>query len=246
MRNTDKNDFGIFGINLRKLEAKDAEALSEMYRKVEITEKNYIEKLTDTENSFASSGGMFVINDLEKNKKLLSSDNNTVIGGERGGKLCGMICYNTDDRDYPFEDVTFFEDKLAYKETVSECRKKNTLMRGKEIIVLPDAEGPFTFLFFERLLEDALEAGIEYKTGEVYKVDGYEDESGYHECGMMNMPSYVTLLRTGGVPVGTSSQRIVEKEGVRYYITPYVFVWNIKEALEIVNNTLSKKKAGIR
>lgn len=229
------------GVSLRRLTVADAEALTALYRRVEIRGDTYRDKVSLSEASFQRHGGMFLVGDLPTNRVVLSDENNVVIGCEERGTLVGMIWYNFEDRAYPYGKIQYLDSGRAYKPIVTAESRAGRLLPGKEIIVLPEAPDGLTYLFFEMLLTEAGKAGFHYKSGEVYHLDGYEDETGFHACDLMNMPSYTTLLRTGGVPIGTAPPRTFCKDGVTFHVTPHVFLWDIPHATEAVHAWRVKK-----
>lgn len=219
-----ENDLPLF-----RLETRDAPALTKLYRQIEIRSDNYLEKMGDGENSFAHAGGMFEINDLKRNEEILSDLSNVVLGAFRDGELCAMIWYNLTGRDFPFDRIICFKGCQSYGSIIRREGKSGHLLEGKEIIVLPQAGRGLSRRFFRILLSQARENGIRYKTGEVYHVDGYRDQTGFHPCDLLNIRSYLTLQKSGGIPVGTLPQKKVEKEGIVYYITPHVLLWDLGE-----------------
>ncbi len=223
---------------IRRLTVRDAERLTDLYRRVEITRENYIRKASDPAVSFENCGGMFSVNDLETNRKILSCADDVVLGCESddGGDLCGMIWYNFRDRSYPFDRICYFEEAEPYRSVIERAVAANTIFPGKEIIVLPEAVRGLSRILFKTLLTQASEAGFRYKSGEVYHWDAYEDETGLYPCNLLNMPSYRTLLHTGGIPVGTAPRRTIRKDGLTFYVTPHVFLWNIDDAVKMMDS----------
>lgn len=232
-------------ISMRILSLRDVDALTALYRSVEISRANYKEMLDGEGALFSRRGGMFFIHNVVQNAELLSSADDVVLGAEQGGKLVGMVWYNFTDADYPYDEIEYFQDCEEQREKVKAFLKSGTLFAGKEIIVSPEAKGRLALRFFERMFADALDAGMKYMSGEVYRVNGFEDEEGLHSVDLLNMPSYMTLKGTGGIAIGTARQRRIEKEGMAYFITPQVFLWDIESSLKSIRERIARKAEAV-
>lgn len=227
-------------VTLRRLGLADAPRLDEMYRSCEIGTHNYREKLTPGEKSFENIGGMFLINSPERNRELLTGSG-VMIGGELDGKLSGMIWYDTADCAYPFDEIRYTDETASYRDTVTTLAAEHRVFPGKEVIVMPEAKGQMAYELFAALLSAGGEAGYTHMIGEVYCADGYEDGDGFFPCHMLNIPSFRTLQKTGGIHLGTLPQKIISKDPVRYYITPQVFLWNISESVSTIRQIITLK-----
>lgn len=230
----------------RRLNVSDAERMTQMYRSVEITRENYRDKFSDSADSFEKCGGMFLVNDFQKNVEILSSENEIIIGASDGEKITGMIWYELSCREYPYDDIRYFPGCERYRDIISEAVKNRTIFPGKEIIVMPGAGRGTACRLFLRLLYDAKNASMLYKCGEVYRVDGYEDEDGYHECDLLNIPSFKVLKKTGAYHIGTLPQRVIQKDSLKFYITPQFFLWDIEKSICTVEKiTESRRDASL-
>ena len=229
---------------LQRLGPTDAEELTELYLQVEINSENYREKLSPGPASFAERGGMFVINDLATNKRILSSDHDFVFGSFIEGHLVGMIWYDLNDHGYPIGDITYASGFESYRDLLRREQEAKTLLTGKEVIALPEAHGGLAYLLFENFLSATRSAGNRYMIGEVYHVDGYEDAEGYHPADLLNHPSSRVLERTGGIRIGIARQKIIDKGAYKAYITPQVVLWEMNSAVETVQNLIKIKSEG--
>jgi len=222
----------------RRMTIEDAQTLTNMYKSIEINKTNYKDKLSDSETFFGKHGGMFVINDYNKNAEVLSSKDDVIIGCEYDGKSCGMIWYNVKDTEYPYDKIAYTQEGLEYKKILDRALDAGKVFTGKEVIVLQGSRRGMAYKLFQIMLQKSYDAGMDYMNGEVYHVDGYEDDEGFHKVDILNMPSFITIKNTGAMYLGTAPQRKISKEGITYYITPHVFLWDLKETPNVIQNKI--------
>lgn len=227
---------------VRKLNKADAVRATELYAQIAVTKNNYIEKFTPTERCFSRQGGMFVINDLDKNKEVIDSENEVMLGGEYKGELCGLVWYSLTCNVSPYEELELSEENRHYLELIKTESAKGNLCPGREVIVVPPAKGgTMVYGLFNCMMTEYAERGIEYMTGECYRVVGYEDHEGYHECNVLNEASFKVLSNTGGIYIGDAPVRKIELDELTVHVIPLVFLWKPADAMKISKELLENK-----
>ena len=228
-------------IIIRPMIESDADAVAQLYKKISVTNRNYKKVLSDSDESFSHRGGMFLISSKEDILKILSDRGEKIIVGLYEGEVCGMLWYG------PFEETAFpelslFPDCSDLDKYIKDGAKSGSLAYAKEIISQPPkSAGVMAYALFYTMMTDFSSHSIKNAIGEVYRVDSYDDESGHTDCGLLNMPSYNLLIRSGGHHIGTSAVKNIAIDNFCVHITPQVMLWDTADSAEKIIGSLSTK-----
>lgn len=228
-------------IKIRKMQKNDADAVSQLYRSIAVTGENYKEVLSDSDKSFASHGGMFLISDKEKILNILADSTQKIIVGEYQDKVCGMLWYGKWDEN-AFPNLCIFPQCTEYGDLIKKTASSSQLAYAEEIISQPPkSAGIMAYALFYTMMSDFSAKGIKNAIGEVYRIDGYTDCEGNHKCDLLNMPSFNLLIRSGGKHIGTSAVKNIEIDNYCVHIKPQIMLWDTAESKNIILDILSLK-----
>lgn len=226
--------------NIMPLAEQDIKMAAQMYLKVAITEKNYLERLREGKNSFHNRGGMFLIQNQEILTKLLHSPEERLRLAWHNGRPGGLLWYG-DWYEEAFRGLEAFPESEHPDDILLRLGEQGRLGYVKEIIVTESAPGGATaWQLLLEMMESFCCMGKTHAVAEVYRVKEYEDGQGRHRCDMLNMPSFSTLRQSGGVHIGQTPARQIEMKGFRVVIRPQVFLWDTAKSVEILRSLLHR------
>lgn len=228
-------------IIIRPAEADEAPSIAGIYRHIAVTEKNYVTSLNPGEKSFEKCGGMFEISSEDEIKLRINDENEQLSVGLYKEEVTSMLWYGM-WQEGVFEDlIPYDKEKKAY-ELFRQTAEKGKLGYSKEIISLwITPEKIMSLALFYDMMKDYVQKGITHTVGEVYLINGYEDDTGYHESNLLNKASYNFLVSTSGRCIGTTPEKKVYLNGFSVYKTPNIFIWDTEKSLKIIENLLNEK-----
>ncbi len=226
---------------IRPAVADEASSIAGIYKHIAVTKENYISSLNRGKKSFEKCGGMFEISYEDEIKLRINDENEQLSVGLYKNKITSMLWYGLWQEGI-FEDLTVFKGMEKYGELFKDVAKKGKLGYSKEIISLwiKPAKIMSLALFYD-MMKKYSENGIKYTVGEVYLINGYEDDTGYHESNLLNKASYNFLVSTGGIHIGTTPRKKVYLKGFSVYKTPNVFIWDTEKSFKIIEKNLKEK-----
>lgn len=227
---------------IRPAVADDASSIADIYKHIAVTKENYITSLNRGQKSFEKCGGMFEISNEDEIRLRINDENERLSVGLYKDRITSMLWYGLWQKGV-FEDLTVFDGKEKYGELFKAAAEKGVLGYSKEIISLwiTPAKIMSLALFYD-MMQDYSENGIKYTVGEVYLINGYEDNTGYRESNLLNKASYNFLVSTGGKHIGTTPRKKVSLEGFSVYKTPNIFIWDTEKSLIKIENILKRKE----
>ena len=232
-------------ILVRPAAVDEASLIADIYKHIAVTKDNYVSSLSHGEKSFENCGGMFEISNEEEIRQRINDKNEQLSVGLYKEKITSMLWYGLWQKGV-FEDLTVLDGEESYYEIFRDAAERGKLGYSKEIISLWIApEKTMSFALFYDMMKDYAERGIKYTVGEVYLINGYEDDAGYHESNLINKASYNFLVSTGGRHIGVTPQKKVCLKGFSVYKTPNIFIWDTEKSFKTIENILKKKGWGI-
>ena len=234
-------DCGSQRVTVRTAVISDVDRLADLYRAVQITAKQCHEALNAADGSFQQRGGMFEISSAAAIEQLVRDPAETVLVGESGGSVCGLLWYGMAKAD-TFADLQPLPERQAEAEAMAHVRANGACGYAKEIIsVGEDTPREMPFALFYAMMSDYVHNGVAQTVGEVYSIDRYETQGSIYVSGLINLASYRFLLKCGGIELGATGQKQVKLEQYAIWKTPHIFLWNTIDARNIIRQELTER-----
>lgn len=233
---------GIDEIYIREADIGDIPQIVSLYNQVAITRDNYLVKLNEGEASFANTGGMFIINNEETLKRILSLESEKLLIGLLNGEICGFIWLTVKGDSSEYDNISYYPLMDSYREILESENRENIISPCGEIVAIgPSIKGVLSFIFFNSVMKYLDEIGFPYHMGEVYQVLSYDDENGHKDVNLLNEKSYYLLQKSGGVIIGEAESKRIEMDGFTVNIRPKVAFFDTKKCSEITRCHLEEK-----
>lgn len=229
-------------ITIRFAVPADAARLAQLYRAVQITAESCHERLNAKDGLFARYGGMFEISRAADLERILNDRAETVLVGETGGEICGLLWFGMARPD-TFADLIPLPERRSEAALMAQVRASGACGYAKEIIsVGADTPHEMPYALFYVMMHEYIKKGVALTVGEVYAIEQYQTGGQTFDSGLLNLASYRFLLQCGGMELGCTAQKQVDLDRYSVWKTPHILLWHTQQAAAAIRQELTNRK----
>jgi hypothetical protein len=216
----------------RAADVNDVSELADMYGKVAVTTDNYLKKFDyDCQDNFEKTGGIFAPLSEDAIHAELSKSIFTVITSD-SGEISAMLWFS--HTNPAFAGKGYENDRLH----IFAC----------DIIVRPGSVKGLSRLMYYAGFSHLYECGFRYSLGEVYRILGYTDQNGAHDCDLTNFRSFNSIMKTGARHIGQNPVHNIPllnsgtDADVSAAVLPLIVRFDYDTVLPILENTVIDRR----